>query len=157
MKTQNIQQAVYDVIQRSFTKVEKDDCGRLFVTLCDCEIQIEFLGENNQEIQMQMFFPTLTSKRLVQFAYDACLALNPSSLSKLLVVPVFNKKEAITAILKYTCYSEEDATDFLCEGLNIMKATRMQVFEFMDEYFSLDAEKENEIEAIISDIPGLTE
>jgi hypothetical protein len=38
-----------------------------------------------------------------------------------------------------------------------MKATRMQVFEFMDEYFSLDPEKENEIEAIISDIPGLTE
>ena len=32
-------------------------------------------------------------------------------------------------------------------------ATRMQVFDFMMEYFSLDAEEENEIEAIISDIP----
>ena len=29
----------------------------------------------------------------------------------------------------------------------------MQVFDFMMEYFSLDAEEENEIEAIISDIP----
>ena len=39
------------------------------------------------------------------------------------------------------------------EGLNILKATRMQVFDFMMEYFSLDDEKENEIESIISDIP----
>lgn len=157
MKTQNIQQTVYDVLQRSFTKIEKADCGRLFVTLCDCEIQIEFLGENSQDIQMQLFFPELTSKKLVQFAYDVCLALNPTSISKLLVVPVSDKEEALTAILTYTSYSEGDATDFICEGLNIMQVTRMQVFEFMKEYFSLDDEKENEIDAIISDVPGVTE
>ncbi|MBR2368617.1 MAG: hypothetical protein IKA83_00505 [Paludibacteraceae bacterium] len=58
------------------------------------------------------------------------------------------------AVVNYTCSSEEDATNWVCgEGLNILKATRMQVFDFMMEYFSLDEEKENEIESIISDIP----
>jgi hypothetical protein len=58
------------------------------------------------------------------------------------------------AVVNYTCSSEEDAKDWVRgEGLNILKATRMQVFDFMMEYFSLDDEKENEIESIISDIP----
>ena len=154
MKTQNIPQAVYDILLSSNMRVKRDDCSEIFFDLYDCNIKIQFLGENNQDIQMQLCFPTLTSKRLVQFAYDACIALNQSSRPRLSVVSESDKKQHLMAVVNYTCSSEEDATNWLCgEGLNILKATRMQVFDFMMEYFSLDAENENEIEAIISDIP----
>lgn len=150
MNTLNIPQAVYDMLQRSFSRVERSDCGRIFVHLCSCTIEIDFSGEDNQDIQMQLRFPKLSSKKLVRFAYDACLVLNPSSLSKLVVVND-GTDEFLIAFLNDSFYSNDDASDFVCEGLNILQATYMQVDEFMSEYFGLNSDNEIEIESIIRD------
>lgn len=131
MKTQNIPQVIYDLLLLSKMEVRKGDCGRLFLKIDDYEIHIVFSGENNQNISLLFCFPSLSSEALVEFAYNACLVVNPSLyLAKIKVLPISDTEEALFAVVDYTCFTNQDAVDFITEGLNAIICAKMMVSEF---------------------------
>ncbi len=138
MKTQNIPQVIYDLLLLSKMEVRcgrtskcKGDCGRLFLKIDDYEIHIVFSGENNQNISLLFCFPALSSDALVEFAYNACLIINPSLyLAKIKVLPISDTEEALFAVVDYTCFTNQDAVDFITEGLNAIICAKMMVSEF---------------------------